>query len=118
MKIKFLLPLLILIGVTVVISCSKANNDRIGNTTKGKLEFRLRDDPYTFAYFKIDFDKLEYNTSADPTITTGWVEIPLQTRGVIDIIQYSNGRELPLGSLELLPAAVRLLRLKFGTRNS
>jgi hypothetical protein len=115
--------LLILITALSVFSCSKnnsgGNNGGGGNSnTKGKIEFKLTDDPYLYKYFKIDIDKLEYNSSSDPSITSGWVEVPLINKGIIDIIQYSNGRELPLGSLELLPATVRQLRLKFGTRNS
>jgi hypothetical protein len=86
--------------------------------TKGKMEFKLTDDPGKFAYFRIHITGLEYNESNDPAITTGWVTIPLQNSGIIDIIQYSNGRELPLGNLELLPVTVKQLRLKLGTQNS
>ena len=109
--------LILLFGV----SCSRRDTDGGGDNNtpvKGKLEFKLTDDPYLFAYFKIDIDKLEYNESSNPAVTTGWIEVPLQNKGIIDIIQYSNGRELPLGNLELLPTTVKLLRLKFGTRNS
>ena len=82
------------------------------------MEFKLTDDPGAFAYFKIDITGLEYNESDVPGVATGWVNVPLQTTGIIDIIQYSNGRELPLGTLELLPITVKQLRLKLGTRNS
>jgi hypothetical protein len=82
------------------------------------MDIKLTDDPGAFAYFKIDIQGIDYNESADPSVTTGWVNLPLQTTGVIDIIQYSNGRELPLGSLELLPITVKQLRLRLGTQNS
>ena len=102
----------------LIFSCGKSGDENKSPDAKGKIEFKLTDDPYLFAYFKIDIDNLQYNVSNDPSITTGWVDIPLLNKGIIDIIQYSNGRELPLGNLELLPATVRQLRLKFGTRNS
>ena len=85
---------------------------------KGRIELKLTDDPGQFAYFKIDLLGIDYNESADPTITSGWTNLPLQNAGIIDIIQYSNGREFPLGSLDLLPVTVRQLRLRLGTRNS
>jgi hypothetical protein len=115
---KYSLPFFIVTAILLIFSCSKNGGGGNTNSSKGKIEFRLTDDPYLYKYFRIDFDKLEYNTSPDPSITTGWIEIPLQNKGIIDIIQYSNGRELPLGNLELLPATVKLLRIKFGTRNS
>jgi hypothetical protein len=86
--------------------------------TKGRMDIKLTDDPGQFAYFKIDIAGIDYNESGDPNTTSGWVSVPMVTAGVIDIIQYSNGRELPLASLELLPATVRQLRIRFGTRNS
>ena len=115
---KYSIPFLIVSAIFLIFSCSKNNGGENANSSKGKIEFRLTDDPYLYKYFRIDFDKLEYNTSPDPSATTGWVEIPLQNKGIIDIIQYSNGRELPLGNLDLLPSTVKLLRIKFGTRNS
>src|SRR6185503_2541410 len=97
-------------------SCTPKGDDSTINPptpTNGRIDFKLTDDPGQFAYFKIDIAGLDYNESADPATTSGWVNVPLQTTGIIDIIQYSNGRELPLGSLDLLPRTVRQLRIRF-----
>ncbi len=114
---KILVPILV---IMIMSACSPggSNVDPIPTPTKGKIELKLTDDPGAFAYFKIDLIGVEYNESNDPNITTGWVNIPLQNPGIIDIIQFSNGREMPLGSLEALPVTVNQLRLKLGTRNS
>lgn len=117
--------IVVLLSVLCInLSCSRSGSDGGGgggNPTppaKGRIDFKLTDDPGQFAYFRIDITGLEYNESADPSISTGWINVPLQNTGIIDIIQYSNGREMPLGSLELLPVSVKQLRLKLGTRNS
>jgi hypothetical protein len=113
--------LLVTILLTMIFgACSPggSNVEPAPTPTKGKIELKLTDDPGTFAYFRIDLMSVEYNESNDPQITTGWVNIPLTNPGIIDIIQFSNGREMPLGSLEALPVTVKQLRLKLGTRNS
>lgn len=103
-------------------ACSKPGENEYSsnnnNARKGRIEFKLTDDPYHFKYFRIDIEKLEYHTSNDPTISTGWKEIPLINKGIIDIIQFSNGKEFPLGSIEMELDTIKLLRIKFGTRNT
>lgn len=108
--------------IAIFISCTPDGGGRAEppppTDVKGKIAFKLTDDPGSFAYFKIDIAGIDYNVSADPNITTGWVEMTAQNIGIIDIINYSNGRELPLGAVELLPDTVNQLRIRFGTRNS
>jgi Domain of unknown function (DUF4382) len=111
---------LLIIFTAALYGCSPNSGEDIETptTTKGRMDFKLTDDPGMFAYFKIELLGMDYNESNDPNTTTGWVPVPLQNPGIIDIIQFSNGRERPLGSLELLPATVKQVRLRLGNNNS
>jgi hypothetical protein len=109
-KILILLPLLALL---FTLSCSK--DDSSDNTPTGKATFsvKLGDAPAGYDAVNVEIIRLEAN------LGSGWVEFPVETPGVYNLMQFTNGNTLLLiGDTSIAPSTISELRLVLGTNNT
>jgi hypothetical protein len=72
---------------------------------------------YEMNALHVDISSIEYNTSPEQDITTGWERIELNMLASIDLLQLVNGNNIRLNQFESVPLNIRQLRLRFGADN-
>lgn len=93
-------------------ACSKNSS---GTST---LEVRLTDDPSQYQAVYIDVQKVEVNVSADSGTNSGWQTLPLLRPGVYNLLDFRNGMDTVLASMNVPAGTLSQLRLTLGTNNS
>jgi len=121
MKMKFAKPFLFA-SVTVFVfsfilflsACSK-------NDTKGgmsHLELRLTDGPSNVDKVNIDIQSIEIHASGDTSANSGWQDLHILHPGVYNLLDFRNGMDTLLASIDLPAGKISQIRLKLGNNNS
>jgi hypothetical protein len=108
---KYLLNLLLLVALLGIYSCS----DDDGNTPKSNPVFsvKLVDAPSAYDAVNIEIVGMEINSGS------GWISMPLETTGVYNLLDFTNGNSLPLlNDTVMEPFTLSELRLILGTNNT
>jgi len=71
------------------------------------------DDPASYDSVNIDIQDIKVNTG-----DTGWTSLPLNRKGVYNLLDFKNGLDTLLSSSELPAGTVSQIRLVLGTNNS
>ena len=101
--------ILYLILVVIVLFSGCDNNE--GNLT-GKLVVRLTDSPAMYEEVLIDVQEL-YIHNGD----SGWMELPLEITGQVDLLELSNGKDILLTEKELPVGKISQMRMVLGDNN-
>ncbi len=101
--------LLLLLANFVLVSCSKEKN-------KSRLSIYLTDAPGAYDAVNIDVASVEIKVSSDQG-DDGWIQLPVNT-GVYNLLEFKNGMDTLLSTVELPAGKVSQLRLKLGTNNT
>ncbi|WP_034256665.1 DUF4382 domain-containing protein [Adhaeribacter aquaticus] len=112
MKLKFLVPFAFaaLLGFT---SCDNSKD----NNGSAKLNIHLTDAPGDYAAVNVDVVGVEiHNENQDNG--TGWQTLNMVNRGIINLLNLSNGRNMLLASAELPAGKIGQIRLKLGNNNT
>lgn len=109
---KTFLNFLFVIALLSIFSCS----DDDGNNTPVKnpvFSVKLVDAPSAYEAVKVEIVGMEINTD------NGWVTLPLETTGVYNLLDFTNGNSLQLlNDTVLEPVTISELRLILGTNNT
>ena len=81
---------------------------------QAKLEVYLTDDPANYSEVNIDIQKVLINVSNGGE---NWKELPI-TPGVYNLLDFRNGLDVLLGSIELPAGKVSQIRMELGANNS
>jgi hypothetical protein len=111
MKLIRILPVLLLVLSTssLFISCTKEKN-------KSRLSIYLTDAPGAYDAVNIDIVSAEIKSSSDQG-DDGWQQLPVNA-GVYNLLEFANGMDTLLSTVELPAGKVSQLRLKLGTNNT
>ena len=90
-------------------SCGKDNN-------KSRLSVYLTDAPADYDAVYIDVAKLAIKSTSD-TGSNGWQQLPINA-GVYNLLDFTNGMDTLLSSVELPAGLVSQIRLVLGNNNS
>lgn len=116
-KMKTISKLIVLAMVVSLAACEKENEtgDPSGNNPKADPVFSVKmvDAP-------ADYDAVNVEVIAmRARIDSGWVELPVENPGVINLLELTNGNSLILvGDTSLSPGEMTELRLVLGENNS
>jgi hypothetical protein len=110
----FILFIPLAAGLLILAACRKSNSTS-GQST---LEVRLTDDPSPYDAVYIDVQKVEVNVSADSGATSGWQTLPLLRPGVYNLLDFRNGIDTVLASVNLPAGTLSQMRLTLGSNNS
>jgi len=115
-KTKLIVLLLALnVGLFIFAACRKSSSTSGGT---GRLEVRLTDDPSPYDAVFIDVQKVEVNVSADSGTSKGWQTLPLLRPGVYNLLDFRNGIDTVLASMDLPAGTLSQMRLTLGSNNS
>lgn len=92
-------------------SCKKNDSGR------SRLTVYLTDAPAEYDAVNIDIQGIEVK-STDDIGPNGWLELPLGNAGVYNLLDFANGMDTILSSVELPAGKISQLRLILGTNNS
>lgn len=107
MKNKTFLFVISLITLISAISCNKSK--------QAKVSFYLTDDPGNYQAVNIDIRELWVNTGN--TEAGSWTQVTIKP-GVYNLLDFRNGMDTLLGTLELPTGNITQMRLVLGTNNS
>lgn len=93
------------------VACKKSNSS---NTSK--MSVLLTDDPSTYDAVNIDIQDIQVR--ADSAADSGWISLPLNRKGVYNLLDFKNGLDTLLTSSELPAGIISQIRLVLGTNNS
>lgn len=102
----------IVFGLT---ACQK-NNDQSNTSAKSKLELRLTDAPGFYDAVNVDIQSIKINASASED--SGWVDVPLLKPGVYNLLDFRNGIDTLLASVDIPAGQISQIRLILGSNNS
>jgi len=97
------------------IACKK--NSSSGNSTS-RMTISLTDDPSAYDAVNIDIEDIQVNSSADSGTNSGWTSLPLNRKGVYNLLDFRNGIDTVLTSQELPAGTISQIRLILGSNNS
>jgi hypothetical protein len=101
-------------GILVFTACRKSNSTE-GSAT---LQVRLTDAPGNYDAVYIDVEKVEVNVSSDTGATGGWVTVPMLRPGIYNLLDFRNGIDTVLASVNLAAGKLSQMRLTLGDSNS
>jgi hypothetical protein len=78
----------------------------------------LTDDPAAYDAVYIDVQSIQVNVSADTGTSTGWQTINLLHPGVYNLLDFRNGIDTVLASVDLPAGKISQMRLILGSNNS
>src|SRR5688572_19961394 len=107
MNMRKLMYLFLVTGL--VTACS--NDD-----SNAKLEIRLTDAPGDYEEVNIDIQEVEIHTSSGEQ-KSGWQTLDIKP-GIYNVLEFTNGLDTLLGSIELPAGRVSQIRLILGDDNS
>ncbi len=111
----FFFFLLLTSGILTVVACRKSSSNSSGTA---RLEVRLTDDPSPYDAVLIDVEKVEVNVSSDTGTSKGWQTLPLLRPGVYNLLDFRNGIDTVLASMDLPVGTLSQMRLTLGSNNS
>lgn len=101
---------ILLITIFSVSSCKK-------DSQKSRLTVYLTDAPADYDEVNIEIQKIEIKSSDDPG-ETGWQELSLAGSSTYNLLDFTNGMEAMLATVELPAGRISQLRLILGNNNS
>lgn len=113
---KALYLFLLCSAFSILLSCGKPGTGTPAPpapATAG-VKVLLTDDPAFYTAINVNLTGLEYNTSTDSAITTGWQPLTLSAPGIINLLSLQNGTSATLTNSQINPVGIKQLRLKFG----
>lgn len=112
-KMKFVvLATLAIVSAFILTSCDK-NNDNDNKTGKATVQLMLTDAPALYDAVNIDVQEIQLHNETD-----GWVSVPLDNPGVYNLLEFSNGLDILLGTVEMPDGILSQVRLVLGSENS
>lgn len=108
MKKFFLLLIVISTATLYFSSCSK-------NQQSARLQIYLTDDPANYDEVNIDIKQVLINTGDGST--DNWKELAINP-GIYNLLEFRNGMDTLLGSMELPAGKISQIRLVLGNNNS
>jgi hypothetical protein len=110
MKTRQLLWLTFICGTLTLFSCKK-------NSNTSKLEVYLTDSPALYDAVNIDVTKIEIKSSDDQS-DNGWQQLTSAKTGMYNLLDFKNGMDALLASVELPAGKVSQLRLTLADDNT
>ncbi|HRJ29725.1 MAG TPA: DUF4382 domain-containing protein [Cyclobacteriaceae bacterium] len=108
MKAFKILFLLLITGIGVI-SCSE-------ETKNARLDIRLTDDPGDYEEVNIDIQGVQIHANSTDT-GGGWKSLEINP-GIYNLLEFTNGLDTLLGSIELPAGRVSQVRLLLGSNNT
>jgi len=108
-KFVILFAIVALSGL-ILSSCEKDNNTSEGKAT---VQLMLTDAPAAYDAVNIDIQEVMLHTE-----TEGWVSVAIENPGVYNLLEFSNGLDVLLGTIEVAPGTLSQMRLVLGSENS
>ncbi|HEX4959012.1 MAG TPA: DUF4382 domain-containing protein [Lacibacter sp.] len=106
---KILFPFLLLTaGFAVFQSCNKQNG-------KAKLAVYLTDDPADYKEVNIDIKEVLVNVGDNGS--ENWKSVPI-TPGIYNLLDFRNGMDVLLGTIELPAGKISQMRMVLGSNNT
>jgi len=87
------------------------------NNGTGTLSVRLTDAPATYDEVLIDLQELKINVSNDSEEEGGWQTLDLKTKGQIDLLLLTDGKDILLTEEELPVGKISQMRMVLGSNN-
>src|SRR5687768_8418146 len=107
-KKTHLLSILLLFFAVITFSCTNEES-------KTRLEVRLTDAPADFEEVNIEIKSIEINSSENEG---GWVSLANVKTGVYNLLDFTNGKDTLLASMNVPTGKVSQIRLILGENNS
>ncbi len=105
---KSIFPILLVLASLTFFACSSDNE------SMSTVEVRLTDAPGDYQAVNIDIEGVEINTQEGDE---GWKSLNINP-GVYNILDFTNGLDTLLGTIELPAGKISQIRLKLGDNNS
>lgn len=106
------LTTLAIVTAFMLTSCDKSN-DNENKTGKATVQLMLTDAPALYDAVNIDIQEVQLHNETD-----GWVTVPLDNPGVYNLLEFSNGLDVLLGTVEMPDGILSQVRLVLGSENS
>ncbi len=106
------LTTLAILTAFIFTSCDKSN-DNDNKTGKATVQLMLTDAPALFDAVNVDIQEVQLHNETD-----GWVTVPLDNPGVYNLLEFSNGLDVLLGTVEMPDGILSQVRLVLGSENS
>jgi hypothetical protein len=104
---RILFPVMLL--AFAVVSCKKEKNN-------SRLTVYLTDAPGAFEALNIDIARVEIKASSDQG-ENGWQQLPIHA-GIYNLLEFTNGMDTLLSSVELPAGKISQIRLVLGSNNT
>jgi hypothetical protein len=101
----------------VIAACGGGSGGSTTESTMGTLRLSLTDAPtcgYDHVWITVEKVRVHRSSNAGPN-DSGWSEVVLATPQRIDLLEYTNGRVLPLGETQLPAGTYTQMRLVLGS---
>lgn len=109
-----LLTLCLLIATISFVACKK--DEKSSSSANAKLELRLTDAPGNYDAVYIDIQGVKINAGTDSS--NGWKDVPLIKPGVYNLLDFRNGIDTLLASVDVPAGTLSQIRLILGENNS
>lgn len=115
-KISTILTCFFVVTIFLFFSCQK--NGTSSNTTNLPASFtvKLVDAPVSYEKVLIDIQDVQIKSSTDNS-DTGWKSLTISRKGLYNILDFKNGLDTLLGTINLPAGTISQLRLVLGTNN-
>jgi hypothetical protein len=101
-------------AVLFVVSCAKNTASHSGNS---HLNVYLTDDPSAYSAVNIDIQDVQVHTGAD-TGENSWQSLHIFQPGVYNLLDFNNGMDTLIASVDLPAGSISQIRLVLGSNNS
>lgn len=110
-NIVVIATLMLLTGF-IFVSCDK-NNDNDTKKDKATVKIMLTDAPAIYDEVIIDIQEVQLHSEAE-----GWITVSLENPGIYNLLEFSNGMDVFLGTCEIPAGVISQMRLVLGPENS
>ena len=110
-----LLAFCLLVVAITFVACNKSDNSQQSGGT-AKLELRLTDAPGNYDAVYVDIQNVKINATTDST--NGWTDVPLIKPGIYNLLDFRNGIDTLLASVDVPAGTISQIRLVLGSNNS
>jgi hypothetical protein len=109
---------LAMFSVFILASCEKNPNNELdmgshGVAEKATVEVMLVRAPAHYEAINVDIQEVYLHSDVQ-----GWVKLPLEKPGVYNLLSFTNGQDIRLGTSEFAEGFISQLRLVLGSNNS
>lgn len=107
------LAILALFTTILFASCDKKDDNPDNGSDKATIKMMLTDAPAAYDAVLIDIKEVNLHSE-----TEGWINIPLENPGIYNLLEFSNGIDVMLGSADVPEGVISQVRLVLGDENS